>query len=232
MIDGRSVLAVVPARGGSRGVPGKNGRPLGGKPLIAWTIAVATQSVLIDRVIASSDDEGILRVAREYGCETPFVRPADLARDDTPGVLPVLHAVDAVPGFDIVVLLQPTSPLRSVADIDQTVSAVRNDVRSVATVVEIEKSPSWMFRMGDAGRLEPILPEAELVTRRQDASPTYALNGAVYAVTVEWLRTERAMVKPGQTHGIRMPAERSVDIDTELDFAWAEFLLARTAAQA
>lgn len=227
MIDHRSVLAVVPARGGSKGVPGKNVRPLAGKPLIAWTIDEARKSRLIDRLVASSDDEGILAVARDHGCETPFVRPSELAGDDTPGVLPVLHAVEALPGFDIVVLLQPTSPLRSVTDIDDCLRLLAEKGGSVTTVTENSKSPYWMYRLGDGDRLQPILKDDEGPVRRQDAAPTYALNGAVYAVDVDWLLAERVMVKAGRTLGVRMPHERSVDIDTELDFAWAEFLIGR-----
>lgn len=227
MIGDRSVLAVVPARGGSKGVPGKNVRPLAGKPLIAWTIDEARRSALIDRLVVSSDDEGILAVARDRGAETPFVRPAALAQDDTPGVLPVLHALEMLPGFDIVVLLQPTSPLRSVADIDECLRVLAANGGSVTTVTENAKSPYWTYRLGDGDRLQPILTDGGDVVRRQDAPRTYALNGAVYAVDVDWLLAERLMVKAGLTVGVRMPHERSVDIDTELDLAWAEFLIGR-----
>jgi N-acylneuraminate cytidylyltransferase len=227
MIGQRSVLAIVPARGGSKGVPGKNLRPLAGKPLIAWTIDEARKSRLIDRLVMSSDDEGILEVARAHQCETPFVRPAQLAQDDTPGVLPVLHAVDTLPGFDIVVLLQPTSPLRTVADIDDCLHLLAEKGDSVTTVTESAKSPYWTYLLGEGDRLQPILNEGERVLRRQDAPTTFALNGAVYAVDVDWLLEARVMVKAGVTAGLRMPHERSVDIDTELDFAWAEFLIAR-----
>jgi N-acylneuraminate cytidylyltransferase len=227
MIGQRSVLAIVPARGGSKGIPGKNVRALAGKPLIAWTIEEARKSRVIDRLVASSDDEGILSVARQYGCETPFVRPSELARDDTPGVLPVLHAIEALPNFDIVVLLQPTSPLRVVADIDDCLCLVADTRPSVVTVTESAKNPYWMYRLGTEDRLQPILPYQDVVTRRQDAAPTYALNGAVYAVAVDWLRTGRTLVEAGVTVGLRMPPERSIDIDTELDFAWAQFLIDR-----
>jgi N-acylneuraminate cytidylyltransferase len=232
MIGNRSVLAIVPARGGSKGVPGKNIRPLAGKPLIAWTIDEARKSHLIDRLVASSDDEGILSVARQHGCETPFVRPSELARDDTPGVLPVLHAIDALPGFDIVVLLQPTSPLRAVADIDDCLRLVAGARPSVVTVTESAKNPYWMYRLGPEDRLQPILQNQEVVIRRQDAATTYALNGAVYAVAVDWLCAGRVLVESGVTVGLRMPSERSIDIDNELDFAWAEFLIDRQVGRA
>ena len=118
MIDGLSVLALVPARGGSKGLPGKNIRPAAGRPLLDYTVAAARSSACIDRVVLSSDDEAIMRVARASGCEVPFRRPAALATDEATSIDVVLHALDQLPPHDLVVLLQPTSPLRTAADID------------------------------------------------------------------------------------------------------------------
>src|SRR5690349_17373855 len=118
MIGSMKVLAIVPARGGSKRVPGKNVRVVGGKPLIAWTLDGARASRYIDHLAVSSEDKGVLDLAARLGCDTPLQRPAALAADDTPGVDPVLHAVRELPGYDLVVLLQPTSPLRRPADID------------------------------------------------------------------------------------------------------------------
>ena len=113
MINGKKVLAIVPARGGSKSLSGKNIKLLAGKPLIAWTIDEAKRSEYIDRLILSSDDEDIINVARSAcDCDVPFVRPKELAQDDTPGIEPILHAINEIPGFDLVVKLQPTSPLR------------------------------------------------------------------------------------------------------------------------
>jgi len=137
MYKGKRIVATINARGGSKGVPGKNIRDLGGLPLIAWTIREARRSALIDRVIVSSDDEGILAVARSHGADTPFVRPAELARDDTPGVDPVLHVVEALKPdmYDYIVLLQPTSPLRTVEDIDGCIAACLDAASSCAAAM-------------------------------------------------------------------------------------------------
>ena len=113
-----SFLAVIPARGGSKGVPRKNVRDLNGKPLIAWTIEEAKKSQYISNIILSSEDSEIIKEAKKYGCEVPFIRPMKLAQDDTPGIDPVLHAINQCPGYDYVVLLQPTSPLSKAEDID------------------------------------------------------------------------------------------------------------------
>ena len=118
MIEGKKVLAVIPARGGSNGVPRKNIIDVGGKPLIAWTIEEARKSKYIDRLILSSDDREIIEIAKRWGCEVPFEQPAEMARDGTPGIAPVLHAIEMLPDYDYVVLLQPTSPLRQVEDVD------------------------------------------------------------------------------------------------------------------
>nr|HPK54819.1 acylneuraminate cytidylyltransferase family protein [Smithellaceae bacterium] len=117
MIQGKTVLAIIPARGGSKGIPRKNITNLAGKPLIAWTIEEAKKSKYIDRLILSSEDNEIIQVAKEWGCEVPFIRPRELAEDDTLGIEPVLHALNTIKKkYDYVVLLQPTSPLRSVDD--------------------------------------------------------------------------------------------------------------------
>ena len=118
MIEGLSVLGLIPARGGSKGVPRKNIRLVAGRPLLAWTIDAARASRYLDRLVLSTDDCEIGAVAIAAGCEVPFLRPPELARDDTPGIDPVLHALGQLPPFDIVVLLQPTSPLRLASDID------------------------------------------------------------------------------------------------------------------
>ena len=111
-------LALIPARGGSKGIPRKNIRLIAGKPLIAWTIEAALRSSLLDAVMVTTDDPEIAEVASRAGAQVPFLRPAALAQDDTPGIAPVLHALDMLPGYDAVLLLQPTSPLRNTADID------------------------------------------------------------------------------------------------------------------
>ena len=119
MLNGKTILAIIPARGGSKGIPRKNIKPLAGKPLIAWTIEEAKKSKYIDRLILSSEDEEIIRIAKKWGCEVPFVRPKEFAEDETSGIEPILHAIETLSEkYDYVCLLQPTSPLRTVNDID------------------------------------------------------------------------------------------------------------------
>ncbi len=225
MIAGMSVLAVITARGGSKGLPGKNIRPLGGIPLIGWSVRAAHAAQLVDRTVVSTDDAGISAAASQFGCEVPFMREPRLAADDTPSVDVVLDVIDRVPGFDIVVLLQPTSPLRTAADID---NAIRLCVDSGATgcvsVREAEESPYWMYNLDASGRMMPILDVNRRGLRRQDLPVVHVLNGAVYVVRAEVLRSARAFVGD-RTVGYPMPADRSVDIDTESDFLRAERLL-------
>ena len=226
MIEHRSVLAVITARGGSKGLPGKNLRPLGGRPLIAWTIEAARQSRLIDRLILSSDDADIIRVAANLGCEAPFVRGAALSGDDAASIDVVLDALNRVPGFDIVVLLQPTSPLRTAADIDGGLEQMeRSGAPACVSVCEAPAHPWLIYRRDEGGRLDPYLPPVEGASLlRQDLPPAWVLNGAVYAADVDWLRRERTFVKPGGTVAWEMPPERSADIDSLEDFLAAERL--------
>lgn len=219
MIDGRRVLAVVPARGGSKGVPRKNLRPVGGKPLIAWTIEQARAVPGLDRVVVSSDDAEILAVARHWGADTPFVRPAELAEDTTPGIEPVLHALRELPGYDYVVLLQPTSPLRRPEDIEACLrQTLARGAPVCVSVTAAEPSPYWMFRMEDTGHLRPLLGDGSPPLRRQDLPAVFVVNGALYVAQVDWLKTHRTFLAP-ETVGYVMPADRSLDLDTEEDFA-------------
>ncbi|MBL8289615.1 MAG: acylneuraminate cytidylyltransferase family protein, partial [Rubrivivax sp.] len=166
----------------------------------------------------SSDDEEIMRVARACGCEVPFRRPGALATDEAASIDVVLHALDQLPPHDLVVLLQPTSPLRSAADIDAACRMlVQHGAPACVSVTAAEQSPYWMFRMNERAELAPLLPVAERAARRQDLPPVVVLNGAVYVARCDWLRRERSFVAAG-TVGYPMPAERSLDIDTAADF--------------
>jgi CMP-N,N'-diacetyllegionaminic acid synthase len=219
VIDGRSVLAVIPARGGSKGLPGKNILPVGGKPLLAWTIDAARAAACIDRLILSSDDEAIMAVARAHGCEVPFHRPAALATDEATSIDVVLHALDTLPGYDVVVLLQPTSPLRSAADIEATCAKLASSgVQACVSVSPVAHSPYWMYLLGDDLHLVPLVEPPAGVARRQDLPPAYTLNGAVYAAETAWLRRARSFVTR-ETVAHVMPAERAIDIDTQDDLS-------------
>lgn len=219
-----TLLALIPARGGSRGIPGKNIRPLAGKPLIAHTIVAAQQVPKIDRVVVTTDDPAIADVAQKWGAEVPFLRPPELAADNTPAIDAVFHAMEQYPEVDKVLLLQPTSPLRSSADIEGILAFQRErQCPSVVSVSASTKHPQWSYRLGPTGELDPFLPPNPAKCRQQ-LEPAYALNGALYLCENAWLQNQRSFVGPG-TLGYPMPPERSVDIDTYLDWLWAETLL-------
>ena len=218
MIGAETVLAIIPARGGSKRLPRKNLRELAGKPLIAWTIEAAQRSRYLDRVMLSSEDEEIMRVAKDLGCEVPFARPAALATDDAPGIAPVLDALARLPGYAWVVLLQPTSPLRSAQDIDACIDAcVQLRAPACVSVASAPKSPYWMYALGSDKKLKPLLAAAE----PRDQQPAFVLNGAVYVARTEWLQTKQTFVDESTVAHV-MPAERSVDIDDEIDFKFAQ----------
>lgn len=223
------VLALVPARGGSRGLPGKNVAPLGGRPLIAWSIAAARQAACVGRVVVSTDDPAIAAAGRAAGAEVPFLRPAELARDDTPGVAPALHLLEWLreAGQDTpewLAYLQPTSPLRTAADIDGAFAVARDrGADAVLAVVEPKHHPDWMLRPGPDGWLEELAPR-EAASRRQELPPVYALNGALYLVRARAL-AETGTFRQPRTAPWVMPWQRSVDIDTADDLQLAAWLL-------
>jgi N-acylneuraminate cytidylyltransferase len=221
MISGSRVLALIAARGGSRGVPRKNLRIAGGKPLLAWTAAAARASRYVDRVVTSTDDEEIREEALRCGSEVPFLRPARLATDEATSVDVALDALGRLPGFDYLVLLQPTSPLRTADDIDRAIELCRaSGAPSCVTVRRAAESPWWMYTLADGKRLEPVVAGAR-ATRRQDLPAAYLLNGAVYVAETSALLAHRTFVMSG-TVALEMPDERSIDIDTESDLALAD----------
>ncbi|MEQ6854590.1 acylneuraminate cytidylyltransferase family protein [Lysinibacillus capsici] len=216
-----SILAIIPARGGSKGVVRKNIRMFAGKPLIAWTIKEAKKSKYITRTILSSEDPEIIDIAKQHGCDVPFVRPLELAQDDTPGIAPVLHAIEQCPGYDYVVLLQPTSPLRKIEDIDGCIEYIlEQQANYCVSVSESEKSPYWMYTVNH-GNMKPLFEQSHVIERRQDLPDVYALNGAIYVAKVDALLKERSFLT-SETKAYIMSKERSLDIDTEMDFFLCE----------
>jgi CMP-N,N'-diacetyllegionaminic acid synthase len=229
MINGHKVLAIIAARGGSKGLPGKNIIDLGGKPLLAWSIEAARESCYIDRLILSSESNAIIAVAEKFGCEVPFRRPAELAADSTAADPVLLHALDHVgEAFDYFVLLQPTSPLRTTADIDGAIALCEAcGAPACVGMSEIPKPAEWMYRVGDDSRVKPLLGEI-VTSRRQELPAAFVINGAVYVARVDWYRRHRGFLS-AETVAWRMPPERSIDIDTELDLLVARAILSRGA---
>ena len=219
-----SLLALIPARGGSKGIPRKNIRPFCGKPLLQWSIDVALSSPSVDRLVVSTDDPEIAEVARAGGAEVPFLRPLELATDTAPGIAPVLHALQLLPEVSEVLLLQPTSPLRQVDDVEAIVALHRQAGRdAVVSVVPSSKHPAWMFDLSSEQVLRPLVTHSDAACRQQ-LPPAYALNGALFLASRSFLERERSFLTP-KTMGYVMPPERSVDIDSVLDWQWGEFLM-------
>ena len=226
------VLGLVPARGGSKGVPDKNVKPLAGHSLLDYTARAARGSGVIDRIVLSTDSPEIAEAGRRAGLEVPFMRPATLAADETPMVPVIVHALAELSrqGWspEIVVLLQPTSPLRRPDHIHAAVKLLRDTgADSVVTVVEIPRhlSPDYVMRI-DAGRLRTFLPDGERVTRRQDARPAYSRDGTVYAFR------RSTIEKSGGIYGedcrpLVVDPSDSLSIDSPADWDEAERLLGR-----
>ena len=223
MIGSSKVIGLITARGGSKGVPRKNLRIVGGKPLIAWTIEAAKSASALDRLILSSDDTEIIDVAGRWGCEVPFVRPAGLATDASGSLEVVRHALSALDArYDYVVLLQPTSPLRTSEDIDACVQLCHaNQASSCVTVCEVDKTPYWMFKLDPSQRLMPLFPAQEIPQNRQAAPKIYGLNGAVFVARTDHIMSGGSFVA-ADTVACLMPRERSMDIDAEEDLALLE----------
>lgn len=234
MIQGETVLAVVIARGGSKGIPRKNIREIAGKPLIAWTIEAARQSRCIDRLILSSEDPEIISVAKNWGCDVPFVRSQEFATDQVSGVETVIDAIGRVERHDWVVMLQPTSPFRTTEDIDGCIErCVARKANACVTLTEAEKSPYWMFSIRPDDTLAPVVggiaSVSDLPMYRQALPKSFVLNGAVYVARTAWLKANKTFVTD-DTLGYLMPQERSLDVDTELDWKLMEILMRGRAA--
>jgi CMP-N,N'-diacetyllegionaminic acid synthase len=223
------MIVVVPARGGSKGLPGKNLRLLAGVPLIVHTLRTALLCESVERVIVSTDDDEIIRVSRDVpGVEVPFRRPPHLATDDASAVDAYLHVADSlgitdgeVPR-DMCVLL-PTAPLREPLDVDSAIALYRSAHAEVVFSVTETKPVAWCQHMDACGRLNPAIGKSAGIGNRQEFHTTWVPNGSIYVFDIEVLRRSRTYFGP-ETYGYPMPAARSVDIDTEADFVAAEAL--------
>ncbi len=227
-------VAFVFARGGSKGVPGKNIRPLAGKPLIAHAIATGLATPGIDRVVVSTDDEAIAAAARAAGAEVPFMRPVELARDSSPEWLAWRHAIEELnrldPGRPVgtFVSLPATSPLRAVEDVTNCLDVFRRgDSDVVITVRPAARSPYFnMIRADDAGYAEIAVRPPAAIARRQDAPKLYDITTVAYVARPDFIVRANGIFE-GRVRFTEVPEDRSLDIDTEYDFELAEFLIGR-----
>jgi N-acylneuraminate cytidylyltransferase len=221
------VLGIIPARGGSKGVPGKNIRPLGGKPLLVWTLEAARAATAVDKIVCSTDSPEIAAIAEAHGLQVPFLRPAELAGDRSKvqdAVIDVLDRLDLHP--DYLLLLQPTTPFRSSADIDRAVELAReHDATSVVSFSRVETHhPYYMYHYGESPLSVKPLFTYPPGTPRQEFPPIVYRNGAIYLVKTEWFLEHHAFVSP-DVLPMLMPPEHSINVDTEEDFSLAEYTL-------
>lgn len=229
VIDGRRVLALVPARGGSKGLPGKNIRKLCGRPLIQWSIDAARSSDSVDFVAVSTDSPDIAAVASAAGASVPFLRPEELAGDAASSIDVVIHALDTLAQlgevFDVVVLLEPTSPLREASDIDCSLARmVEGHAAAIVSVCRAESShPAFVFRQTPDGHLLPFLERPPTGLRRQEIEPMFFLDGSIYASDVRVLRERRSFYH-SDTIAYEVPKWKSFEIDDIEDFEIVEAL--------
>lgn len=226
MFQGKKILALIPARGGSKGIKDKNIKNLCGKPLIAYSIECGLQSKYVDAVVVTTDSERIAEVSRHYGARVPFMRPAALASDTAKTVDAVIHAVEELKNmgeqYDALLLLQPTQPLRTKDDVDNAIETYfAQDCNDLVSVCEVEDHPI-LIRTVECGELKNLL-SCSSTCRRQDMPPYYRVNGCIYINSVERIRGNTSFNDNPVPY--IMERSRSVDIDTEIDFLMAELLM-------
>jgi len=220
------IVAIIPARGGSKRILNKNIKFFHGKPVINYAIDLALASGLFDRILVSTDDEAIARIARKAGAEVPFMRPEHLADDEASGFSVLNNLLENIPEAEKILTLQPTSPLRRVEDIKGILNFFKSsNTESVVSLTKANKHPSWMFNITSTNKMIPITNE-EIPSCRQKLNDAYVLNGSLYLGTRNFYIKEKKMLTKN-TLGYIMPKEISIDIDDELDWEIAETIFKR-----
>lgn len=231
MINEKSIIAIVPARGGSKGLPGKNIKELCGKPLIAWSIEAGLGSKYIDEVMVTTDSEEIAGIARRFGASVPILRPTELASDTATSFDAVKHAIhfyetELHQKFDYVVLLEPTSPLREKGDIDrmlEKIISMQDQFDAIVSLGEVHEHPSIMKKLGD-NKIEPYCKELLMATRRQDNEVAYFPYGVAYIVKTKTLLEEKTFY-PGRTTYHKIKRYQCYEIDDIYDFLAVENIM-------
>ena len=231
MYKGKTILGLIPARGGSKGLPRKNIKPLLGKPLIAWTIEQSLASKYLDRVVVSTDDKEVAEISKKYGAEVPFMRPKELAEDNAKGIDVVLHTIDWLEEndqrkqYDLLMLLQPTSPLRKSEDIDKVIELLfLKKAKEIVSVCEVDHHPLWANTLPENGCMKNFIRKEIMNKNRQELPVYYRLNGAIYLAYCDYIREQKSFLG-SETFAYIMPKERSIDIDDDIDFRLAKILL-------
>jgi CMP-N-acetylneuraminic acid synthetase len=232
-VSKRTILAIITARGGSKGLPKKNIRVLCGKPLIAWTIEHACNSAYVDRIVVSTDDEEIAEIARQHGAEVPFLRPKALARDGSPSIDAVLHAInwleDRGDHYDLILLLEPTSPLRKKTDLDDAVTLMLNNIDNADALVsvgEVHQEHPYIIKKVEGGYVKPFINTGENVYQRQQLPAAYFPYGVVYLSKTDALKKHKTFY---QERALPYFIERwqNYEIDDIYDFICIEAIMKR-----
>ncbi len=228
---GKTILGVIPARVGSKGLSRKNIKLLLGKPLIAWTIEQALASKYLDRLIVSTEDEEIAGISKKYGAEIPFIRPKELAEDNAKGIDVVLHAIDWLKEndkqrqYDLIILLQPTSPLRTKEDINKAIELLfLKEAKAIVSVCEVDHHPLWTNTLPEDECMKNFIRKESMNKNRQELPVFYRLNGAIYLAYCNYIKQYRGFIGEN-TFAYIIPRERSVDIDNKVDFKLAQILM-------
>ncbi len=229
IFNNNRILAIIPARGGSKGIPRKNIKEINNKPLISFTIEEAKKSKYINRVIVSTDDREIAEISKNYGAEIPFLRPKELAEDNSPGIDHIIYCIKWLKNNenylpDYICILQCTSPLRKVKQIDEAIEMLLDkNIDSVVSICESEVSPYWMKKL-ENNKLKDFLDNIPLYANRQALPTVYRLNGAIYLCKTKLLLKTLSFYNENTVPYI-MNKVSSVDVDDLIDFKFAEFLI-------
>lgn len=230
MINGQKVVAIIPARAGSKRLKNKNILDFNGKPLIVWTIDAAKSSRYVDSFIVSTDSERIIEISKKNGAEVPFVRPEKLSSDTSSTISVIQHAVEALKleENDIVIILQPTSPLRTAGNIDSAVELLINKKsNAIVSVCKCSHSPLWSNTISDNGSMKGFIREDIKGKRSQELPNFYQLNGAIYVATVSFIKQNNSINYDDNVFAYIMDRCESIDIDDDIDFEIAKMLAQR-----
>ena len=231
MYKSKSILGLIPARGGSKGFPRKNIKLLLGKPLIAWTIEQALASKYLDKVVVSTDDKEIAEISKKYGAEIPFMRPKKLAEDNAKGIDVVLHTINWLKKkskrkqYDLLMLLQPTSPLRKAEDINKAIELLfLKEAKAIVSVCEVDHHPLWTNTLPEDGCMKEFIKQEIMNKNKQELPVFYRLNGAIYLTYCNYIKKQKSFFGKNTYIYITLN-ERSIDVDTYLYFKIAEILV-------
>jgi CMP-N,N'-diacetyllegionaminic acid synthase len=229
MLKNKTFLAIIPARKGSKGVPGKNIKEINGKPLISLSIQEARKSKYIDKLIVTTNSKEIASIAIQAGAEAPFLRPEQLAKDDSSAASVILHALDFPSikelDFDYFIYLQPTSPFRTAEHIDSAIENIikNNDANSLVSVCTPMTHPYWMKTINQKGFLDELIKTESVFHNRQELPDVYAVNGAIYICKLSVFLSNKTFYK-GNCIPFFMSVRSSIDIDNKNDWDYADFL--------